>query len=128
MRLLIPSRRFRRQRVFWSEYSVDDVDTLKTTRVCINKVFSASDYKLVFYDNTLFTTCKNTLSNSVKKVTWDTTIGWMLGFRKLSEYPLGLDNMFYDVETETTYYRTYYRSVFTRRDNGRVGYNWRHYG
>jgi hypothetical protein len=58
-------------------------------RVCINKVFSASDYKLVFYDNTLFTTCKNTLSNSVKKVTWDTTIGWMLGFRKLSEYPLG---------------------------------------
>jgi hypothetical protein len=37
----------------------------------------------------------------------------MLGFRKLSEYPLGLDNMFYDVETETTYYRTYYRSVFT---------------
>jgi hypothetical protein len=61
MRLLIPSRRFRRQRVFWSEYSVDDVDTLKTTRVCINKVFSASDYKLVFYDNTLFTTCKNTL-------------------------------------------------------------------
>jgi hypothetical protein len=97
-----------------SSISVDDVDTLKTTmRVCINKVFSASDYKLVFYDNTLFTTCKNTLSNSVKKVTWDTTIGWMLGFRKLSEYPLGLDNMFYDVETETTYYRTYYRSVFT---------------
>jgi hypothetical protein len=75
------------------------VDTLKTTmRVCINKVFSASDYKLVFYDNTLFTTC-----TQFKKVTWDTTIGWMLGFRKLSEYPLGLDNMFYDVETETTY-------------------------
>jgi hypothetical protein len=46
----------------------------------------------------------------------------MLGFRKLSEYPLGLDNMFYDVETETTYYRTYYRSVFTYDDNGRVGY------
>jgi hypothetical protein len=47
---------------FGSSISVDDVDTLKTTmRVCINKVFSASDYKLVFYDNTLFTTCKNTL-------------------------------------------------------------------
>jgi hypothetical protein len=62
MRLLIPSRRFRRQRVFGHRVSVDDVDTLKTTmRVCINKVFSASDYKLVFYDNTLFTTCKNTL-------------------------------------------------------------------
>jgi hypothetical protein len=32
MRLLIPSRRFRRQRVFvGSSISVDDVDTLKTT-------------------------------------------------------------------------------------------------
>jgi hypothetical protein len=40
------------------------MDTLKTTMRVYKKVL-VSDYKLVFYDNTLFTTCKNTLSNSV---------------------------------------------------------------
>lgn len=96
-----------------STITIDDVYTMKTTiRVCIDKSFNPMDYKIVFYDNTLFTTCKNTLTTSIKKITWDTTIGWMLGFRKLTEYPLGLENMYYDSESETTYYRTYYRSVF----------------
>jgi hypothetical protein len=95
-----------------------DEDTKKVTiRLSVNKRFNPLDYKIIFYDNTLFTTCKNTLSNAVKSITWDTTIGWMLGFRKLIEYPLSLENMYYDSDTETTYYRTYYRSVFLYNAN-----------
>ena len=58
-------------------------------RLNINKIFNASDYALVFYDPFSFSTCisgKSTLQN----VSWDTTLGWILGFRNYTDYPLYL--------------------------------------
>ena len=58
-------------------------------RLNINKIFNASDYSLVFYDPFSFSTCisgKSTLQN----VSWDTTLGWILGFRNYTDYPLYL--------------------------------------
>jgi hypothetical protein len=58
-------------------------------RLNINKIFHASDYVLVFYDPFSFSTCisgKSTLQN----VSWDTTLGWILGFRNYTDYPLYL--------------------------------------
>jgi photosystem II stability/assembly factor-like uncharacterized protein len=58
-------------------------------RLNINHVFHASDYALVFYDPFSFSTVisgKNTLQN----VSWDTTMGWILGFRNYTDYPLFL--------------------------------------
>ena len=58
-------------------------------RLNINKIYNASDYALVFYDPFSFSTCisgKSTLQN----VSWDSTLGWILGFRNYTDYPLYL--------------------------------------
>ena len=58
----------------------------------INKVYTSKDYKLVFYDLYSFVSCF--LGNSsVRNATWDTTLGWIMGFHKFTEYPLILDNL-----------------------------------
>ena len=54
-------------------------------RLNINKVFRTEDYRLVFYDPYSFVSCYSGASRngskSVQNATWDTTIGWILGFR-----------------------------------------------
>jgi hypothetical protein len=51
----------------------------------INKMFTASDYKIVFYDQLSFVKCF-VGTKSVRNVTWDSTLGWVLGFRSYTEY------------------------------------------
>jgi len=51
----------------------------------INKMFTASDYKIVFYDQDSFVKCFSG-TKSVRNVTWDSTLGWVLGFRSYTEY------------------------------------------
>jgi photosystem II stability/assembly factor-like uncharacterized protein len=53
----------------------------------INKIYSGKDYRLVFYDPYSFVKCF-VGSSSVKNTTWDTTLGWVLGFRLNTEYIL----------------------------------------
>lgn len=52
----------------------------------INKVFRTKDYRLVFYDPYSFVSCYSGAtrkgSQSVQNATWDTTVGWVLGFRE----------------------------------------------
>jgi hypothetical protein len=49
--------------------------------IVITKNFTAADYLLDFYDTTYFFKCYN-VDISIRNTTWDTTIGWILGFRK----------------------------------------------
>lgn len=63
-------------------------------RITINKMFSASDYKVVFYDTVSFVKCY-VGATSVKNSTWDSTLGWVLGFRLATTYLL--------VSTQTGY-------------------------
>jgi hypothetical protein len=51
------------------------------------RAYTSVDYNLVFYDNLSFTTCF-TGASSVRNTTWDTTIGWIMGFRKYIAYDL----------------------------------------
>jgi hypothetical protein len=51
----------------------------------INKMFTALDYKIVFYDQDSFVKCFSG-TKSVRNVTWDSTLGWVLGFRSYTEY------------------------------------------
>ena len=53
----------------------------------INKIYTQSDYRLVFYDPFSFVTC-NVGSSSVQNTTWDSTLGWIMGFRASTEYDL----------------------------------------
>jgi hypothetical protein len=68
------------------------------------KVFNTSDYKLVFYDPYSFVKCFIG-SSSVRNTSWDTTIGWILGFRELTEYILSPAYLSPDPNNPTiTYY------------------------
>lgn len=58
----------------------------------INQVFTTKDYNLVFYDPYSFTSCfsnrsRNT-TTSLQNATWDTTLGWLLGYRNEISYTL----------------------------------------
>ena len=73
-------------------------------KVNINKTFTAEDYRLIFFDNT-FTRC-NFGKSSIDSVKWDTTLGWILGFRNQTQYILTKINMINLLST-TTYYTDY---------------------
>jgi hypothetical protein len=72
-----------------SSVSVFTKNTIEYTkfRVNINKIFTANDYRLVFYYPYSFVKCY-VGSKSAKNTTWDSTLGWVLGFRSLTEYNL----------------------------------------
>jgi hypothetical protein len=53
----------------------------------INKIYRASDYKVVFYDAVSFVRCF-TGAKGVQNTTWDSTLGWILGFRNSTYYIL----------------------------------------
>lgn len=81
-------------------------------RFDVNKVFGTSDYRLVFYDPISFVTCFSGASrkgsNSIHNATWDSTLGWLLGYRELIEYHLSeYTNIKYEIgTTELIYYLT----------------------
>ena len=53
----------------------------------INLIYTSENYNLVFYDTISFVSCY-VGAKSVKNTTWDTTVGWILGFRNNSVYNL----------------------------------------
>jgi len=59
-------------------------------RININKTYTGSDYRLVFYDPYSFINFVSTSSNlkTLRNTSWDSTLGWILGFRNSTEYDL----------------------------------------
>ena len=63
-------------------------------RLNINKVYTSSDYKLVFYDPYSFSTIVTsgvsgrTSGSNIGNTSWDATLGWILGFHLETEYNL----------------------------------------
>ena len=55
--------------------------------VNINRIFTTQDYILDFYDPVNFVSCYAG-ATSVQNTTWDTTVGWILGFRNYTQYYL----------------------------------------
>jgi hypothetical protein len=76
------------------------------------KVFNTSDYKLVFYDPYSFVKCFIGAS-SVRNTSWDTTVGWILGFRELTEYILSPAYISPDVNNPAITYYADTISVYT---------------
>ena len=76
----------------------------------INKIYTSKDYKLVFYDLYSFVSCF--LGNtSIRNATWDTTLGWIMGFHELTEYPLTSyylkNGYYYDISNSVITNNTY---------------------
>jgi hypothetical protein len=86
-------------------YIIDPITKYEYTKIVwnINKVYTTTDYKLVFYDLFSFASC-SLGSSSVRNATWDTTLGWILGFRYLTEYSLSATNIYYDLNSNKYYY------------------------
>jgi hypothetical protein len=86
-------------------YIIDPITKKEYTKIVwnINKIYTTTDYKLVFYDLFSFASC-SLGSSSVRNATWDTTLGWILGFRYLTEYPLSPTNIHYDLNRGVYYY------------------------
>jgi len=61
-------------------------------RLNINKVYTSSDYKIVFYDPFSFATVLTTGiingGRNIGNTSWDSTLGWILGFHEETEYDL----------------------------------------
>lgn len=67
---------------------IDQITHIAKMRLNINKIFTASDYSIVVYDQNIFTHCSYGSSSSLETVTQETTLGWLLGFRNLPIYDL----------------------------------------
>lgn len=52
----------------------------------VNVKFETPDYEIVFYDSTRFYDCGTT--NGLSPARWDTTLGWLMGFREQRSYSL----------------------------------------
>jgi len=67
-------------------------DAIVSFRLNINKVFTASDYTLSFFDTESFTRCNFGANASIQTTTADTTVGWILGFRSNTSFNLTYEN------------------------------------
>jgi hypothetical protein len=81
-------------------------------RLNVNKTYYSSDFKLVFYDSVSFVYCNVGVAQNA---TWDSTLGWLLGFHSFTEYALSI---FTDVATTDD---IYYKNRF---DNDTFGYSY----
>jgi hypothetical protein len=81
-------------------------------RINYSRTYNTSDYRMVFYDPFSFVRCFVGAS-SIKNTSWDTTIGWILGFRDLTEYPLGYEYVEKDSNDNTITYYSNTRSSYT---------------
>ena len=82
-------------------------DGKKYIRLYINiaRTFTTNDYRLVLYDSESFEQC-NKSSNYFRTSKSNTTLGYILGFRSLTEYEFTSEN-FTSTSTPTRYFDTY---------------------
>ena len=67
----------------------------------IAREYGTSDFNLVFFDNESFATCVAG-GSSVQNTTWDTTIGWIMGFREYTTYDMSADGTVDDTVVDST--------------------------
>jgi hypothetical protein len=83
------NKQFKKNPTTYGSYMYIDKATHHTVlRLNVNKIFTAQDYSLVFYESSLFTHCSYGSNPSIQTTTQDTTLGWLLGFRNLPIYDL----------------------------------------
>jgi len=64
-------------------------DQYTQIRLNINKIYTAADYNIVFYDVYSFVYCNvGVTGTSLQNITQDSTLGWILGFRSNTIYKL----------------------------------------
>lgn len=90
----------------FSGYTAPDGNDYTRIRLNINKIYDSSDYRVVFYDPLSFAKC-NAGSSSVRNTTWDSTLGWTIGFRDKTEYNLSETS---NIAFNNDYYNSTYKT------------------
>ena len=106
-------------------YDKNNNEYIKIT-LNINVIYTTKDYKIVFYDPYSFVKCFIG-ARSVQNTTWDSTLGWILGFRDYTEYILEKSNQmtdgsnyYYLDSTQGLYqYNEYFININTYTDNSK---------
>jgi hypothetical protein len=81
----------------------------------LNQIYTSNDYKIVFYDVYSFVSCFFG-APGVQNITWDNTLGWILGYRDFTEYYLIPENVQQPTSTSSSsasYYKGSPSSVYT---------------
>ncbi len=60
-------------------------------KINLTRSYDAKDFNVVFYDEVSFIQCFSG-ANSAQNTTWDSTVGWILGFREFTSYDLSVYN------------------------------------
>ena len=76
----------------------------------INNIYTSKDYNIVLYDPVSFVKCY-TGSRGVQNTTWDSTLGWILGFRDYTQYTLVSSNK------NDTFYLKSFNGAYTYNEN-----------
>lgn len=94
--------------LYGSYINIDEYTHKVTMRLNLNTVYNAEDYTLTFFEPSLFTHCSYGYLSSIQTTTWDTTLGWLLGFRNLQQYSLSKNDVAINTSvpnlTSTFYY------------------------
>ena len=80
-------------------------------RLNVSRIYTSADYNLVFYDPFSFVACNSNLQG-IQSATWDTTLGWILGYRDYTSYSLTYANQTINVNTGIPYYLQSRNSVY----------------
>ena len=94
-----------------------------TFRFNINRAYTSLDYNVVFYDIYSFVKCY-VGSTSVRNISWDDTLGWILGFRNQTVYSVATDTSANNVSRngryitgDTTYTKNTYNYFLIQLDD-----------
>ena len=67
-------------------------------RLSVNKEYKTNNYNIVFFDPLSFSKCGTGVLSSIQSATWDTTLGWMLGYQSQPEYVMNTTNTTIDTD------------------------------
>jgi hypothetical protein len=87
-------------------------------KIIINNIYTSKDYNIVFYDPFSFAKCYSG-SRSVQNTTWDSTLGWILGYRDYTQYLLVSGNKVSNGST-SYYYLTSQNGSYTYSETNNI--------
>ena len=96
------------QYLYGSYMETFDRNGIDFIRLYVNttRIFTTNDYRLVLYDSESFEKCSKS-TNYFRTTKSNTTLGYILGFRKLTEYEFTMENYDNDGSSSGTYFDVY---------------------
>jgi hypothetical protein len=99
---------FRQSALLRGSY-IDYSDEHTKFRINVSQEFTSTDYRIFFFDNMTYFSCHH--GRSLQNVKWDTTLGWLLGYRNTTQYELLPANQ--TVGDNGTHYQSFVNQSFS---------------